>query len=169
MYWEYKVMKYVEKHIKNKYVGLFLRLCSLLANGGVVFGLALIIMYFFYKNDKKEMLYILLSLFASSFIINILLKPIFSRQRPFLKYESVIPLIKRPKDMSFPSGHTSIAFTFATAVFYSNPKFGLISYIYAFLVGFSRIYIQVHYPTDVIVGGIVGSLSSVAVRIIYMK
>jgi len=76
-----------------------------------------------------------------------------------------------PKSLSFPSGHTSSAFTFAMAITMVLKKKGvaIASFIFAFLMGLSRIYVGVHYPTDVIVGVVVGILYAVIGYFIFAK
>ena len=77
----------------------------------------------------------------------------------------------KPTSLSFPSGHTSSAFTFAMAITMVLKKKGvaIASFIFAFLMGISRIYVGVHYPTDVIVGAVVGILYAVIGYFIFAK
>lgn len=77
----------------------------------------------------------------------------------------------KPTSLSFPSGHTSSAFTFAlaTTLVLKNKGVSIASFIFAFLMGISRIYVAVHYPTDVIVGAFVGLLYAVIGYFIFAK
>ena len=71
--------------------------------------------------------------------------------------EYVFPnVVHMPTSWSFPSGHTSSSFAFATAVFANNKKYGIAAYVLAALIGFSRIYLGVHYCTDVLAGAVLG-------------
>ena len=76
-----------------------------------------------------------------------------------------------PKSLSFPSGHTSSAFTFAMAIALVLKKKGVsvAAFIFAFLMGISRIYVGVHYPTDVIVGAFVGIVYAIIGYVIFAK
>lgn len=77
----------------------------------------------------------------------------------------------KPTSLSFPSGHTSSAFTFALAITLVLKKKGaaIASFIFAFLMGISRIYVAVHYPTDVIVGAFVGLVYAVIGYFVFAK
>ncbi len=67
-----------------------------------------------------------------------------------------------PSDSSFPSGHTGTAFTFAFGLYYlCNPILGIIAIAYACLMGFSRMYLEVHYPSDVLAGALFGTLTAI--------
>lgn len=92
-------------------------------------------------------------------LCNGLLKNIFCRTRPCDINTSVQLLVSRPKDYSFPSGHTSISFTVAFALYFAKEKklfYPIV--IFASLVAFSRLYLYVHYPTDVLGGIVVGAI-----------
>ncbi len=65
-------------------------------------------------------------------------------------------VVSMPTSWSFPSGHTSSSFAFATAVFANNKKYGIAAYVLAAVIGFSRIYLGVHYCTDVLAGAVLG-------------
>jgi len=81
---------------------------------------------------------------------------IVSRNRPYITLANIIPL-KTARDYSFPSGHTAAAFSAALTINASVPlAISIISFVLAVLIGYSRIYIGVHYPSDVIVGGLIG-------------
>jgi membrane-associated phospholipid phosphatase len=90
-----------------------------------------------------------------------LLKEIVKRPRPYLTYTD-LKNVTEEGSWSFPSGHTSSAFAFATSMSLSYPKWYVIvpTYTFASAVGFSRMYLNVHYPSDVLVGAILGSASA---------
>jgi membrane-associated phospholipid phosphatase len=90
-----------------------------------------------------------------------LLKEIVKRPRPYITYPD-LKNVTEEGSWSFPSGHTSSAFAFATSMSLSYPKWYVIvpTYTFASAVGFSRMYLNVHYPSDVFVGAIIGSASA---------
>ena len=141
-----------------------------LGNGGI-FWIALGLIFFFQKNkdSKRKALSIFLSLIIFSLVGLVILKPLIGRQRPFI-VEAFDLLIKEPMGYSFPSGHTGSSFAAAFTIYYYNKKKGILALILAALIGFSRMYLSVHYPTDVLAGLILGYLSSlVALKIIKNK
>jgi membrane-associated phospholipid phosphatase len=112
------------------------------------------------KTEKKQALYMLESA-AISQAVTFSMKRAFNRQRPAEHDPSIIAL-KNASTASFPSGHTSIAFSTATSLSIICPKWYIIvpSYTWASLVSYSRMYLGVHYPTDIIAGAVVGSGSA---------
>ena len=90
------------------------------------------------------------------------LKSIVHRQRPFVAYPNMITAEAIANDSSFPSAHTATAFSLATSVSLSSPKWYVIapSFTYAAAVGYSRMSLGVHYPSDVLAGALVGVGSS---------
>lgn len=91
---------------------------------------------------------ILIALLLSIMIGNLLIKNIAKRNRPFF-HKNYKLLIKQPWDYSFPSGHTLASFAAATVFFYMNPNVGIVALIYALLIALSRLYLRVHFFTDV--------------------
>lgn len=89
-----------------------------------------------------------------------ILKKVFNRTRPYIAHPGDITLKESPgpTDPSFPSGHTSFAFAAATSLSLAVPKWYVIapSFLYAGAVGYSRMYLGVHYPSDVLGGAVVG-------------
>lgn len=90
-----------------------------------------------------------------------LLKRTLSRERPYNILENINTFDIVLKDYSFPSGHTTASFSIATILTYYLPPLMLVFFAIALLVGISRIYLAVHYPSDVIVGLILGVTSSI--------
>lgn len=96
-------------------------------------------------------------LWLTMLIVNFPLKRLFRRGRPFVAYVQARVVGPVPTDFSFPSGHTAAAFGGALLFSTHLPAFAPLFYALAALVGFSRIYLGVHYPSDVLVGGLVGT------------
>ena len=87
---------------------------------------------------------------------DVILKNLIARPRPCAVDETVALLVARPGSYSCPSVHTALAFAAAAAVFFHHKKPGVAVLIFAALVGFSRLYFFVHYPTDVLFGAVLG-------------
>jgi membrane-associated phospholipid phosphatase len=114
------------------------------------------------NNDSllKSAVYIGASL-AIDLALTYSLKKIIARPRPYITYQDIQP-IEPETSTSFPSGHTSIAFAAATALSLSCPRWYVIvpSYVWACSVGYSRMNLGVHYPTDVVAGAVLGAGSA---------
>lgn len=115
------------------------------------------ILLLFWRNTRKNGFAILLILLLGLFVGNIYLKPLIARPRPFYANPAVQLLISPPGGYSFPSCHTLPSFGSAVYVFLTNRKWGAAALALAVLIGFSRMYLYVHYPTDVLAGALIGT------------
>lgn len=109
------------------------------------------------KSMRQNAFYIFSST-TSTALLNFALKKIIKRPRPFLVHASLTPVYK-PSEYSFPSGHTSASFSTAVALSSVYPKWYVIgpSLLWAGTVGYSRMYLGVHNPSDVAAGAILGT------------
>lgn len=105
-----------------------------------------------------------LSMLIAFVVGNLILKNLFGRLRPYEAVEYLVPLIEELTDPSFPSGHSMNSFAAATVIFLNNKKWGIAALILAALISFSRLYNLVHYPTDVIVGILIGIGAAILAR-----
>lgn len=116
-------------------------------------------------NKDKQMVYNSYESVSAQLIngvITTVLKTTISRPRPFVTYPNDIQKHSVAGSKSFPSGHTSMAFATATTISLQYPKWFIIApaYLWASTVGYSRMYLGVHYPSDVIAGAVLGAGSS---------
>ena len=102
---------------------------------------------------------------AIAFIIaNLILKNLVARDRPCWIDKSVSLLIPDPKDFSFPSGHSVNGFAASVALLLNDKRFGIPAVILAAVIAFSRMYLFVHFPTDVFTGIVIGTACAILVR-----
>ena len=109
---------------------------------------------------------ILITLLLSIMIGNLLIKNIAKRNRPFF-HKNYKLLIKQPWDYSFPSGHTLASFAAATVFFFMNPNVGIVALVYAFLIALSRLYLRVHFFTDVFFSMFLGVGLGILAMVLY--
>ncbi len=117
-----------------------------------------------FKKTRIMGLCVILSLAAGFLIGNMFLKNLIARSRPCWIDDSIPLLIKNPRDYSFPSGHTLSSFEGAVSIWLYNRKWGTPALALAVLIGFSRMYLFVHFPTDVLAGLVLGILIAVLVH-----
>lgn len=125
--------------------------------------LAMGILLLFFKKTRPIGFTVLLSLLFDFLIVNLTLKGLVARPRPFVENELIHPLVGgvSPK-RSFPSGHSAGSFAAMFALYKWVPKkIGIPALVLASLVALSRLYVGVHYPTDIIGGCIIGFICSI--------
>lgn len=132
--------------------------------GGAFFTIALCVILYLFENHagKSSAKEAMAALLLSHLIVQVF-KRFVRRRRPYLNYSNVNTFTRIWKDYSFPSGHTAAAFSLATIFVRTIPPVAFICFILAFLVGISRIYIGMHYPSDVIIGALIGTIFAIAV------
>jgi membrane-associated phospholipid phosphatase len=101
---------------------------------------------------------------ATSIVANLIVKPLFARRRPRRSTVIAGRSTRMPTSGSFPSGHTASAFAFAAAVTGDLPRLAFPLYALATAVGYSRVHTGVHYPSDVMVGTVLGLSVGTLVR-----
>ncbi len=140
-----------------------------LGNGAFIWILIAIIMLFI-RNYRKTGLLILVSIAFVSLMFTLLVKNIVARERPYsaldipLAFDAYLAGIPQHDTFSFPSGHAVCSFVSATCIFLKHKYIGILSYILALLISFSRLYMYVHFPSDVFFGAVFGILSALAVN-----
>ena len=127
------------------------------------------ILLFLIPKTRKCGSCILISYLLAYFIGDGLLKDLIARPRPCTVDTSVTLLIAKPSSCSCPSVHSFLAFASATAIFYHYRKTGILALLFAALLGFSRLYFFVHYPTDVLLGSFLGVLVGWGVCLLHSK
>ena len=120
------------------------------------------ILLLFFKKTRSTGIAVLISYIAVYVFGQFILKNLISRPRPCHVDETFELLVKRPSSSSFPSTHSSWAFGGATAIFMKFRKAGIASFVVATLIAFSRMYMFLHYPTDILAGMIMGIVFGIA-------
>jgi diacylglycerol kinase family enzyme/membrane-associated phospholipid phosphatase len=101
------------------------------------------------------------ALWATMITVNVVLKRVFRRRRPFIAFVKARVIGPRPRDFSFPSGHAAAGFAGAVLLSMFAPAWAPIFFLFALAVSFSRIYLGVHYPSDVAMGAFSGMILAV--------
>ena len=158
-----QALLFIQEHLRFALLDPIMVLISTLGNAGliwIVLGVVLTII----PKTRKMGLCALVSLLVCFLINNGLLKNLVARPRPYTQLDDLVMLMPCPSDHSFPSGHTCAAFATAGSLLWSgkNKLWGLriSGMVLAILTGWSRLYVGVHFPTDVLVGALVGLLGS---------
>lgn len=145
--------------------GVFNNLVGSIGQLWIGVGLVLLII----PKTRKCGAAVLLSYVVSLLIGNVWLKDLIARPRPCAVDDTVSLIVKKPSSFSCPSVHTYLAFSSAMAIYHYYKKPGIGIFIFAALIGFSRMYFFVHYPTDVLLGAVLGVLTAFVVCILWDK
>ena len=126
-------------------------------NGGMIWLFVALYLYIV-KNMHHQAMVLICVIAAVAFIANFIIKGLFTKDRPCDLDETVDLLIRRPLGSSLPSGHSAASFACVVVIFHMNPWWGAAALIWASLIAFSRIYLYVHFPSDVLFGVISGTI-----------
>ncbi len=162
MGWEFDILNGIQSVFQSDLMDQIMPAVTALGNGGI-FWIAAGLVFTLYKKTRTFGICILTALVFEVLSCNVILKPLVARPRPFTSDPARILLIPRPEDYSFPSGHTAVSFAGASAAwFMKKRKTGVAFGAVACLIAFSRLYLYVHYPTDVLAGAVIGILCGAA-------
>lgn len=157
---EYAILDFIRNNLSHPIMDTLMKAITFLGNAGW-FWIALGIILSIIPKTRKIGITVCVSLLFSVILCNLTIKPLVARIRPYDFIEGIELIVTAPTDFSFPSGHTSASFAAAAAVFAHNKQYGIAALVLAALIAFSRLYLYVHFPTDVLAGALLGSFCAV--------
>ena len=167
--WEGPVLLWIQEHMRNDFLTPVLTFLTHLGDHGY-FWIALTILFLLLKKTRKVGGLMTCSLLLNTLVNNVLLKNLVARTRPYEVVDGLHRIIEAQSDYSFPSGHTGSAFAVAVVVFLMCPrKIGVPVLVFAFVIAFSRLYVGVHFPTDVLGGALIGAVIAYLVCAVYRR
>lgn len=153
MDWEFAFLDSIKDNFSNP---VFDEISKFFGDAVIPIIIVAMILLIIFKKTRRTGIALLISTVSVVIIGNLILKPAIARVRPYDVNTAVQLIVSAEHDFSFPSAHTYFAFTTATVIFMRYKKIGICCYILAILMALSRMYLYVHYPTDVIAGAIFG-------------
>lgn len=159
---DWTILHWIRNTLVCPAMDLLMPKITLLGNGGAVWILAAGVLLAT-KKYRKYGAFLLAGLAVGVLVGNLTLKPLIARPRPCWLDPSVQLLIENPTDYSFPSGHTLSSVIGATVLTKANRKFGLLAIPLAAFIAFSRLYLYVHFPTDILGAAVLGVTIGLAV------
>lgn len=162
------VMEFVQDHLHNPFTDTVFPVITYLGEGGIIWILLALILLCFKKTRTTGIL-VLITMLLTFLTGELILKNLICRPRPCHTFPEVPLLILRPDSYSFPSGHSASGFAAATMLFLWHKKQAWIAFIPAAVIAFSRIFLFVHYPTDVLAGSLLGILFALAVNTVFLR
>ncbi len=158
-----QALVWVAEHVRCAVLDPFMRVYTQLGNAGMLF-IALGVLMLFFKQTRKAGASALCAMLIGLIVVNFTIKPLVSRPRPWLVIENFVNLVPEHDPNSFPSGHTNAAFAFALSVCMSAPKkwMKIFAVCAAVVMGLSRLYVGVHFPSDVLAGAVIGAMCGLA-------
>ena len=161
------ILFFIQEHIKCPALDRVMVYITSLGNAGFIW-ITIGILLLLIKYYQKCGITMLCGLKTANYLCSEVLKPFIGRVRPCNKFTEIPLLIHAPHSPSFPSGHTMAGFACATVLFYFDKQLGIAGYILASLIAFSRMYLFVHYPTDILGGILYGTVVSL-ILIFFMR
>lgn len=163
------ILLWIQEYLRVDFLMPVITFITHLGDGGRIW-IACTLLLLLLPKTRKTGIVMTLSMLFNLLATNIVLKNLLARTRPYVVVEGLHRIIEAQSDFSFPSGHTACSFAAATVIFLMCPrKAGVPAMVLAVLISLSRLYVGVHFPTDVIGGAIVGTAAALLARWVYKK
>ena len=153
---DFKILDAIQT-ITNPVLDVFFSVVTHLGDAGVLW-IVIAVLCLLFKKTRKCGIMLSCALILGTLIGNVALKNIIARPRPFIQNPDMqnLLIISAPHGYSCPSGHTLASFESAFVIFLNNKKWGIVSLVMAALIAFSRMYLYVHFFTDIFFGAVLG-------------
>lgn len=161
MPFEFAFLDWIQENLRCDWMDRLMILITKLGDTGMIW-IVLCVILLIIPKTRKIGIVAMISFLLSVLFGNILLKNLVARPRPFQVDPSISLIIDAPSEYSFPSGHTSSSFSTAFAIFFCHKGYGIPALCLAALIAFTRLYLYVHFPTDILGGLLLGFLCGVA-------
>lgn len=167
---ELKILDFIQEHLRFGFLDDMMVLLTRLADDGICW-IVLAVALICFKPSRKMGITLGVALLLGLLVGNLGLKNLFARPRPYTVNPDIVPsmLIDTLKSYSFPSGHTRCCFESGMALFLCDKRWGKAAFVLGGFIGFSRMYLYMHYPTDVLAGALLGLLNGFIAFIIVDK
>ena len=174
------ILEWIQANLQSGLLDTIMPIITMLGDGGI-FWIVCSVLFTLHPKTRRMGIAMAIAMAMGLVICNMILKPVVGRMRPYDYQINILGktwndllvggklLVDTPHDYSFPSGHTIACFEASVAIMLSNKKLGIPALIIAVLVAFSRMYLYVHYPTDVIASIFLGSLFAVIGHIVAQR
>lgn len=153
---EFAILDWIQAHLRCDFLDTVLPAVSRTADHGELWILLAVVLLLI-RSQRKYGAAVSCGLVLDLISCNILIKPLVGRIRPFAVNTAVELLIKAPLDASFPSGHTAVSFAAAFALKAAGSPLWKPALAVAVVIAFSRLYLYVHWPSDVLAGALLGA------------
>lgn len=165
---DWSVLRWIHAHLQCGFLDYLMPKITVLGDFGAVWLVAAVLLIVTPKYRRHGLM--ILAGIAAGFVLgNLCLKPLVARPRPCWLEPSVQMLVPRETDFSFPSGHTLASVIGAAILTMANRKFACAAVPAAVLIAFSRLYLYLHYPTDVLASICIGLLIAAAAARLFRK
>ena len=163
------ILDWIQANLQSELMDTVMPIITMLGDAGIFWIICAVILMVFPKT-RRTGLGMGIAMALGLLICNVIMKPMIGRIRPYDYQIDILGktwndlllggklLVETPHDFSFPSGHTIASFEACTALMLGNKKLGIPATLLAILIAFSRMYLYVHYPTDVLASVLLGSL-----------
>lgn len=163
------VLLWIQENLRNDVLTPIMTFITHLGDAGFVW-IALTIACLVYVGTRRTGILMTFSLLLNTLANNLLLKNLLARTRPYEIVPGLQRIIEAQGDFSFPSGHTGCSFAAAVVICVMCPRrYGIAAMVLAVMIALSRLYVGVHFPTDVIGGALIGTAAALFVCWIYKK
>lgn len=164
------ILVFIQDNLRTPAGNAVMPLFSLVNEAGIL-AIITVLALTIWKKYRNCGMTAMLTLISEVLAVNVIIKPIVARVRPYDVNTALTILGIKPSDASFPSGHTGAAFAVAFAMLFTMPKkWGIPAIIVASLISLSRLYCGVHYPTDVLAALLIALVAAILMnKFVYPK